>query len=206
MKSLLSVLLLIPVLSWAGATEDLLERLQKLDNLRGGFTQMVLDQGGTHMQEADGTMQVARGNRFYWHTQNPFEQIAVSDGDQVWVYDVDLEQAVVRPLSQDLSETPALLFGGEPDKVASAFEISEQDRNADQVTYRLEPKGDDPLFDQLEVTFQGGKPAAMRLQDALGQKTVIDFQDLKINASLDTDLFNFQPPEGVDVIRQQQQP
>jgi outer membrane lipoprotein carrier protein len=44
----------------------------------------------------------------------------------------------------------------------------------------------------------------MRLQDALGQQTVIDFRDLMINTGIDAALFNFVPPEGTDVIQQQQ--
>ena len=68
---------------------------------------------------------------------------------------------------------------------------------------RLTPKGDDPLFDQLDVTFRGEQPMSMRLQDALGQQTVIDFRDLKVNSGIDASLFHFTPPEGTDVIQQQ---
>ncbi|MEE2868968.1 MAG: outer membrane lipoprotein chaperone LolA [Pseudomonadota bacterium] len=203
MRTLLMVALLFPALAWAGATDELLSRLQKLQSLKGDFEQTVLDKGGTHMQQAEGRFQVARGNQFYWSTTSPFSQLAVSDGKTVWVYDEDLEQVVVRPLSQDLGQTPALLFGGQPSQVAEAFSISERDRNGAEVTYRLTPKGDDPLFDQLDVTFRGEHPMSMRLQDALGQQTVIDFRDLKVNSGIDASLFHFTPPEGTDVIQQQ---
>ncbi|KGD65882.1 outer membrane lipoprotein carrier protein [Alcanivorax nanhaiticus] len=202
MRKLVMAVLLAPSLVWAGATEDLLDRLQKLQSLKGGFEQMVLDKGGTHMQQAEGSFQVARGNRFYWSTTSPFSQLAVSDGETVWVYDEDLEQVVVRPLSNDLGETPALLFSGKPSDVAAAFSIAEQDRNGAEVTYRLTPKGEDPLFDQLDVSFIGEQPHSMRLQDALGQKTIIDFRDLTINKGIDAALFQFQPPEGTDIIEQ----
>lgn len=203
MRKLLVGVLLVPVLAWGDAPQELLSRLQKLDSLKGEFEQTILDQGGTHMQQAEGHFQVARGNRFYWSTLSPFSQLAVSDGETVWVYDEDLEQVVVRPLSRDLGQTPALLFGGKPDDVAKAFSITERDRNGSEVTYRLSPKSEDPLFDQLDVTFRGEKPYSMRLQDALGQQTVIDFVDLNVNAAIDNGLFTFTPPEGTDVIRQQ---
>lgn len=203
MRNFLLVALLLPSLAMASATDDLLAKLGNLSSLSGGFDQMVLDKGGAHMQEASGTMDVARGNRFYWHTEKPYEQLAISDGKTVWVYDVDLEQVVVRPLSQDLSKTPALLFGGEPEQVGKAFSITEQSRDGDSVTYRLKPKGSDPLFDALDVTFQGAQPASMRLEDALGQKTVIDFRDLTLNQTPKAGRFHFDPPEGTDIIRQQ---
>ena len=204
MYKLLMLVTLLPSLALANAAEDLVAKLQGLESLRGGFEQTVLDQDGRRAQEASGTMEVARGNRFYWHTERPYEQLAVSDGETVWVYDADLEQVVVRPLNENLSETPALLFGGKPADVAEAFAISERSREGEAVTYRLKPKGNDPLFDQLDVTFQGDQPSSMRLQDALGQQTVIDFRDLVVNTGIDASLFNFVPPEGTDVIQQQQ--
>jgi outer membrane lipoprotein carrier protein len=209
MKKLLLTLAMVPTVlfsptAWGDATDDLLGRLQTLESMKGGFEQVVLDQSGTHMQEALGKFQVARGNRFYWLTETPYEQMAASDGTTVWVYDKDLEQVVVRPLSQDLGQTPALLFGGKPADVAKAFTISERDNRGAEVTYRLTPKGQDPLFDQLDVTFKGGQPASMRLQDALGQQTVIDFIGLTLNDGIDSSLFHFDPPEGTDVIQQQQ--
>ncbi|MDX1804651.1 MAG: outer membrane lipoprotein chaperone LolA [Alcanivorax sp.] len=205
MTKLLYGLLLLPSLLWAAPTDALLTHLQNLKTLSGQFDQTVLDASGSHLQEAHGHFQVARGNRFYWHTEDPFEQLAVSNGSKVWVYDVDLEQVVVRPLSPDLSKTPALLFGGQPQAVAKAFNVTERDHNGQEVTYRLTPKGDDPLFEQLDVTFKGDQPLSMRLQDALGQQTVIDFTDATVNGKLDESLFDFQPPEGTDVIQQQPQ-
>lgn len=78
MRNLVTGLLIMPTLLWAAPTDELLSKLQKLESMKGEFEQMVLDQGGTQMQEAEGEFQVARGNRFYWSTEMPFEQLAVS--------------------------------------------------------------------------------------------------------------------------------
>ncbi len=199
-----SVMLLtaIPALAFAGPTEELVKRLSAVQTLSGNFDQVVLDQGGTRLQEASGDMHMARGNRFRWHTREPFEQLAVSDGKLVWVFDVDLEQVVEKPLTEDSASTPALLFGGDPARVAAAFVVTEGDRNGNAVTYHLAPRLDDSLFVQLEVTFIGDEPQSMRLEDALGQQTALDFRNTVVNGKLDNDLFNFIAPDGVDVIRQ----
>ena len=202
MKTLLLSLapaVLLASTAWAGATDDLLDRLQTLKSMKGQFEQVVLDQGGTHMQEATGRFQVARGNQFYWLTETPYEQMAASDGETVWVYDADLEQVVVRPLNENLSETPALLFGGDPSAVGKAFRVEEQDRNGDNITYRLKPRGSDPLFETLDVTFDGQRPVSMRLEDALGQKTVIDFRDLTLNKAPAADRFDSQEDQMATV-------
>ena len=83
MYKLLMLVTLLPSLALADAAKDLVTKLQGLESLRGGFEQTVLDQDGRRAQEASGTMEVARGNRFYWHTERPYEQLAVSDGDTV---------------------------------------------------------------------------------------------------------------------------
>ena len=197
------IALMLPTLALADPAKDLVARLDQLRSLSGHFEQTVVGEGGERARDSNGTLEVARGNRFYWHTEQPYEQLAVSDGATVWVYDPDLEQVVVRPLSDDLGETPALLFGGDPSAVTRAFQVSEQDHQGERITYRLKPKSGDPLFDTLDVTFEGDKPRSMRLEDALGQKTLIDFRDLTINGKSTPGRFTFQPPEGTDVIRQQ---
>ncbi len=203
MAKWLVLALLMPSLAWASATETLLAKLGGLRSMSGHFEQSMVNSDGDRQQSASGTMDVARGNRFYWKTEAPFEQLAVSDGKTVWVYDVDLEQVVVRPLTPDLGNTPALLFGGDPQRVGQAFEISELESDGANITYRLKPKGADPLFDTLDVTFHGDTPHSMRLRDALGQQTLIRFQDLTLNQSLPAARFSFTPPEGTDVIRQE---
>jgi len=196
------LLTIVPATAFAGPTEELVKRLSAVQTLSGSFEQVVLDQGGTRLQEASGDMHMARGNRFRWHTREPFEQLAVSDGKLVWIFDVDLEQVVEKPLTEDSASTPALLFGGDPTSVAEAFVVTEGDRDGNAVTYHLEPRLDDSLFVQLEVTFVGDEPQSMRLEDALGQQTALDFRNTVVNGKLDNDLFNFIAPDGVDVIRQ----
>jgi outer membrane lipoprotein carrier protein len=203
MRVLILGLLCWPLLAQASALESLVQRLEKLDSLEGRFEQRTR-QDGARVQEASGTMVVARPNRFRWHTKKPFEQLVVSDGEQVWVHDPGLEQVVIRPLDQEISKTPALLFGGQPERVGESFTVERRKGEGETVTYRLKPKGQEPLFSHLEVTFDGQRPASMRLRDALGQRTVIEFRDLEINAEPEDERFNFDPPEGSDVIRQQQ--
>jgi|SRR5690554_6789161 len=195
-------LLTLPLNAVADPTTDLVKRLAAVQTLSGSFEQVVLDQGGTRMQEASGDMHMARGNRFRWHTKKPFEQLAISDGKQVWIYDVDLEQVVEKPLAPDTASTPALLFGGDPQQVTQAFVVEQGASRGKLITYRLAPRDDDTLFVELEVTFNGEHPHSMRLEDALGQQTSLDFHHTKINTKLDDSLFNFIAPEGVDVIRQ----
>ncbi len=204
MRALITGLLCcLPVLASAGAVEALIERLEALKSLEGRFEQRT-QQDGSRVQQARGTMVVARPNRFRWHTTNPFEQLVISDGERVWVHDPGLQQVVIRPLDEQISQTPALLFGGRPEQVGKSFQVDRVDDEKARVVYRLKPRGENALFSHLEVAFEGKKPASMRLKDALGQRTLIEFQDVKLNTEPGAEPFQFEPPEGSDVIRQDQ--
>lgn len=199
--ALVFAVLAAPALA-ADATAELVARLSALQTLQGDFTQTTLDQDDTRLQEAAGEMVLARGNRFWWHTTEPFEQLAVSDGVTLWVYDVDLEQVIQKPMNDQIANTPALLFSGDPASVSGAFSVEVPERGDDTVVYLLRPKADDALFSRLEVRFTDERPVAMRLEDALGQKTLVEFIDLKVNRRVDEARFRFEPPEGADVIQQ----
>ena len=192
----------LPLLASAGAVEALVERLEALKSMEGRFEQRTV-QDGSRVQQARGNLVVARPNRFRWETTEPFEQLVVSDGEQVWVHDPGLQQVVIRPLDEQISKTPALLFGGRPETVGESFQVERVDGDDGQVIYRLKPRDEEPLFSHLEVAFNGEKPVSMRLKDALGQRTVIEFRDLQLNTEPGSAPFSFEPPEDADVIRQE---
>lgn len=201
-KTLGFLVLLLGCSAHAGDTADLVKRLGQFEALSGSFEQIMLDKSGTRLRDESGTMDMARGNRFRWHTQEPYEQLAISDGQTVWFYEPDLEQVVVRPLGENLTNTPALLFGGDPARVSEAFTVKRTRNTASEQVYQLSPKLDDSLFSVLEVTFENSRPASMRLEDALGQQTLLTFRELTINGSIPAERFAFVIPDGVDVIRQ----
>ena len=67
--------------------------------------------------------------------------------------------------------------------------------------YRLTPKLAATDFQRIELGLAGGEVRAMRLNDNLGQLTLLHFDEISRNLELDDKLFEFSPPPGVDVIR-----
>src|SRR5699024_4175941 len=92
------------------AVVHLLEGVKTLDTQ---FEQVMLDRDETRLQTSSGHMWVQRPRQFRWHATEPFEQLVVSDGNKVWIHDVDLEQVIERPLGNEIGETPALLLSGD---------------------------------------------------------------------------------------------
>lgn len=74
------------------------------------FTQVVISPDGQRRRHSAGTLAFQRPERFRFAYTSPSEQLIVSDGKQVWLYDVDLEQVTVRPMSQAVGSTPAAIL------------------------------------------------------------------------------------------------
>ncbi|GAB6387974.1 outer membrane lipoprotein chaperone LolA [Stutzerimonas marianensis] len=198
---LASVLLmsLVPAHADQASTKRLTELLQRAETLTGRFSQLSLDGSGTQLQETSGEMALKRPGQFRWHTDEPMEQLLVSDGKKVWLYDPDLEQVTIQTLDQRLTHTPALLLSGDVSAISENFEVSHKEAGS-VVDFTLTPKAKDTLFDNLRLSFRDGVINDMQLVDGVGQRTNILFQGVELNTPIEADRFRFEIPEGTDVI------
>lgn len=177
------------------------KRLNKLlsdtKSMTANFSQTTK---GASSGSFSGTMSVQRPNNFRWQTKSPSQQLIVANGNSMWVYDEDLEQATNQNVDSQVGNTPALLLSGDPSKIDQNFKITQPYDNKNY--YVLYPKADSANFTSLSMSFSGGKPVMMVLNDSLGQTTSIKFSNIKMNPSINASQFKFTPPEGVDVINQ----
>lgn len=137
--------------------------------------------------------------RFRWTYLEPYQQILVADGLNIWSYDVDLEQVTVKAQADVLASTPALLLGGSQ-QVLEDFEYIGSFTDRDTVWVRLRPKSIENGFTSIELGFNDGQLGRMIFVDNLGQTTLIALFDLSLNEDIDDRRFIFSPPENVDVV------
>ncbi|KAB0549964.1 outer membrane lipoprotein chaperone LolA [Pseudomonas argentinensis] len=183
------------------AVKRLTELLNQAQTITARFSQLSLDGSGTQLQETAGELALKRPGLFRWHTDEPMEQLLVSDGKQVWLYDPDLEQVTIQSLDQRLTHTPALLLSGDVSQIRENFEITFKEGGS-VVDFILKPKSKDTLFDSLRLSFRNGVLNDMQLIDSIGQRTNILFMSVKMNQPLDDKQFSFEIPEGADVIQE----
>lgn len=183
----------------ADGLASFLHRLKQLQSLEADFSQTTRDANGRSLQQLNGTLMVAKPGKMRWHTAAPFEQLVVSDGKLVWIYDMDLEQVTIRNMDQRVQETPALLLSGDTAEIGRNFTVTEQKKG--WITrYQLIPKDRSQLFEKLEFQYQEQQLESMRIYDAAGQITDIVFDQVKTNQPINNKSFIFDVPEGVDVI------
>lgn len=200
---LLSILalVLLPVQADDRAIQRLTQLLNQAQTLTARFTQLTLDGSGTQLQESAGELALKRPGLFRWHTDKPMEQLLVSNGKKVWLYDPDLEQVTIQNLDQRLTHTPALLLSGDVSRIGENFEISYKE-GGEVVDFVLKPKARDTLFDNLRLSFRNGVINDMQLIDSVGQRTNILFFGVKMNGKIDPAQFVFEVPQGADVIQE----
>ncbi|WP_207062197.1 outer membrane lipoprotein chaperone LolA [Motiliproteus sp. SC1-56] len=192
-------------LLWAGAAsgatpaENLNRLLSGFESLSADFEQLVLDSSETRLQESRGQVSLQRPGRFRWRTEAPFPQLLVSDGEQLWLYDEDLEQVTQQSLDQRLTNTPALLLSGDLSALDNAFDI-QGPAEGESGVFSLRPRDDSAQFVVMRLYLEAGVPREMQLEDSLGQKTSLLFDNVELNPPLSAEVFTFEVPPGVDLI------
>lgn len=182
----------------ARAAERLESAIRGLTSLKAEFRQTVTDAAGKEVDHAEGTVTLARPGRFRWEYRVP-EQLIVSDGTTVWLYDVDLAQVTIRPAADSLAGSPALLLSGQSD-LRAEFDVADGG-DADGLGWsKLVPKAADGDFRELRVGIADGQLKRMLLIDQLGQTTRLDFERIDRNPRIGADAFRFTPPPGVDIV------
>ena len=144
-------------------------------------------------------MSFQRPGRFHWAYQEPYEQAVISDGETLWIFDKDLEQVTVRAVEGNLNQTPIMLLN-EPDRLQESFDILLLSDYAGEIHFGLTPKNEDAGFKHILLIFSDSVLVGMEIQDAFDQFNRLTFHNVALNRSLEDELFQFTPPEGVDII------
>jgi len=185
--------------AYAGEGRVLLDKfLTETQTMSANFKQTLKSSDGRLLQESAGEFYLQRPGKFRWNYTQPYPQEIVSDGEQVWVFDVDLEQVTVQKQGAGGNNTPMALLQNKQN-LEDAFEIHE--RGSDAGLYRIEllNKKDDVDFDRLMLGLDDKGLRFLQLHDQFEQTTYIFFTELQTNPELEPAIFEFIPPEGVDV-------
>jgi outer membrane lipoprotein carrier protein len=184
----------------ASAASDVERYLAGLSSWSADFTQTIEDGQGKVLRSASGKFYLQRPGKFRWDYAEPSQQLVLGDGQEIWFYDKDLQQANVRSMDATLASTPAVLLSG-TGSVAEQFDIKALPDQGGLRWFQLVPKHPDSDFQLVRIGFdKDGELASMFLADKLNQITQLSFTHPLKNPKLIPDLFTFSPPLGVDVI------
>ena len=172
--------------------------LSKTQTLEANFQQTLRTREGEVLQQTEGKFYLNRPGKFRWDYKTPYEQVIVSDGERIWIYDVDLEQVTVQKQSAGLPSSPMALLQ-DSTKLHQSFSVSPLDEHDGVYRLKLESKSLDSDFTEIIVGVDVKGLRFMQLHDQFEQVTDIVFSEITTNANLAKEIFEFKAPEGVDV-------
>lgn len=194
----------------ASATTGLKNLLNPVSTLQGGFDQTVRSAGpkGSVLQRVSGKVSLKKPAQFRWEVLGKEPRLVVADGKKVWDYDKELEQVIVQNLNKGQSRAPIFFLTGDTNSLDKDFKItavtntgSNTCLSASDVCFELKPKKDDGSFQWIKIGFKDKTLKEMEMLDQLGQHSQFVFKDVKINQTIPATEFQFSPPKGVDVLK-----
>jgi len=186
--------------SHADGVDTLREFVRDVKSGRAAFTQTVTSPDGARRKVSSGSFEFARPDRFRFDYTKPFEQLIVADGQKVWIWDPDLNQASSRALAQAIGSTPAALLAG--GSLESDFTLAPQPVSGGLDWALATPKAKDGPFQSMRVGFKGKTLTAVEIVDSFGQRSLLQFADFAANTAPAVDAFRFVLPKGADLIEQ----
>jgi outer membrane lipoprotein carrier protein len=199
MSKYLAALGLLFMGNWASAETDsidaLLVALAPIVSIEGEFQQLQYDENETLVAESSGRYKLLRPGYFYWEINSPDSQLIVADPQYIWHHDRDLETVTRRPIVDSEQLSPLQVLGGNEALLRSSFTVEQ----TTETTFALHPRGINPGFQRLLVTFKGAGFEGLEIADNLNQRVVIGFTTVDTASGLSPADFSFTPPEGADL-------
>ena len=199
---------LLALMAHASGLDALENFVKNAKSGRAEFTQVVTGPAkegqAARSKTSSGTFEFSRPNRFRFVYKKPFEQTIVADGQTLWLHDVDLNQVTARKQAQVLGSTPAALVAASPDlaTLRKDFELQSLPDKDGLQWVQATPKAKEGQVNHVKAGFRGNELAALEILDGFGQRSVLTFSKMELNAAVSADAFRFTPPNGVDVVRQ----
>ena len=216
-RKFLPFLLMLMLASPALASRQMLDTFfAEVDTLQAHFEQKVIDEAGMVLEISKGRLYLSRPGKFRWdyHSADqttdqsadsnmPLGAQIIADGESIVIYDPDLEQATKRSMRDALDQVPSLLLvQSAASNLQEHFAISDIGLTDGLSWVSMKPLGEDAGYQHLMIGFLQGRLSMIVLLDGLGNETRLSLSSVMSNIKLPAQVFEFQLPDGVDLLLQ----
>ncbi|MCA9501462.1 MAG: outer membrane lipoprotein carrier protein LolA [Spirochaetaceae bacterium] len=159
--------------------------------------------GGDPLMSAEprrGRVVLAKPGRMRWTYETPEPSEVVSDGQTLWIHDVEARSVTRLAVTEGYLTGAALQFLMGEGRILEAFDVEARACQPDRVHLVLRPR-DDASYEHLElVATREGDVLATSVADLFGNVTWIRFEGVRVNLDPAAEVFVLRPPDGVEVI------
>ena len=178
--------------------QALQDYVNQLQTFKADFVQTQPDEAVFALNTSTGHFELNRPGQLVWEYFQPEEQKIVVDGPNLWVHDMDLDQVTVRPIDDVKAELPlSWLLYREP--IQSKFMIIESGDKNGLHWFNLTPK-QATYFQSIEVGMKDGEMVEVWMYQSSDNITKVRFTNIQSNLVIPYKTFQFQVPEGADLV------
>jgi outer membrane lipoprotein carrier protein len=175
--------------------------VKNVQTFKSDFAQTIIDPKGVVVGESIGQLWVKAPNQMRW--QDDQSQQIILDGQSLWIYDEDLAQVTQQPSPKDLAQIPLLILGKDEKTLSRHFKISKLYEKPNRTAgFRLLIQNH-AYLSSLELYFEKGVLRQLKIQEKSKQVTELRLTRPVLNSIIESSLFEFEVPVGVDLIRPQ---
>ena len=188
--------------------DSVVSRLQdnykEIKDYRASFVQEAKIKGYPRAQRSSGEVFYKRPGMMRWNYRVPETQEIVTDGKVLWMYTPSLDQVMKADFAMTSQSKVAEAFLSGMGNISKDFNISIKNgaENGDDIILMLIPKDESDPVKSLEL-FVDRETIYVRksvMTDIYGNVTSVSLTDFKVNTGIKRKLFDFVPPEGVEII------
>jgi len=196
--------------AWAGPeiAGKIQKQYQSISSFAADFNQELVNAASKEREIRSGKIAFSQPGLIRWETVTPEKELLIVGREFVWDYFEDEKTAYKYPIEDILNSKTMLKFLSGKANLTEDFKVSEEkDQAAEgqgQVKLRLIPKEAEPglVLAQAWVDTKTFLLRRIILQDFYGNTNDLRLGDIKINAQLPKNDFDFTPPKGVEIMDQ----
>lgn len=182
---------------------NLQKNYQEMKDYEATFIQETKIKAYPRKQRSSGNVFYKKPSRMRWNYDKPEKSEIVTDGKTVWMYTPALNQVMKTDFSTSGQSGVATAFLSGMGNLKKDFNIKQGD---DKVNYQLilTPKNNVDSVKTLILTVDKKRFNIIKseLTDLYENITTVMLDNFKLNKGLKKKLFQFVPPEGVDIVTQ----
>ncbi len=176
-------------------------------DLHAHFDQVLTTTMGTK-KRASGDLWLKKPGRMRWDYAKPEKKLMVADGQTLWVYEPEDEQAFKQDLrSTSLPDSVAFLLG--EGKLKDEFDVTMEEKppadlaQPGETVLRLVPKHATGAYKALlfVVDPKTGSVNGTVVYDQQGGESRLRFSQIEANRGVDEGKFKFTPPAGTRIMK-----
>ncbi len=178
----------------------------RLSSMKAAFTETYSGAGIDRTES--GTLLLKKPGRMRWDYASPRAKLFVADGSTAWFYvpgERQARKADIKKLDDLRSPLRFLLGKTRLRKELNGLSIATDVHplNPDTTILRGIPKGMEDRVQQVQIEVNpAGQIIRIRVEEVDGATTEFRFTNIEPNAPVDSALFRFKPPDGVEVVEE----